>query len=234
MKSELVKLRHARSVKDFPDLKLEDNEYVELAIRRSKVGVILIWAGEVLAAVVMIVLLALLAAGGNKSLLFNLDQSGRSFMYLILIILSGAILIAGLVAGHVYRGNRLFITNKRVIQCTMHSLFAKSTDIIDLVSIEDVSFKQSGLLEYTMKLGTLRMSTVGDETTYVMKYIDKPIDELDIITHLVHIEKEKTKHRVHPVSADDVPDDVIDNTIGIPEEESVVTVPVEPKPNDFS
>lgn len=233
MKSELVKLRHARSVKDFPDLKLEENEYVELAIRRSKVGVILIWAGEAIAAVIMAVLLILVTAGGNKSLLFNLDQAGRSFMHLVLLILSGAILTAGLVAGHVYRGNRLFITNKRVIQCTMRSLFAKSTDIIDLVSIEDVSFKQSGIVEYTLKLGTLRMSTVGDETTYTMKYIDKPIDELDIITHLVHIEKEKTKHRVHPVSADDVPDDVIDTPAAIPQD-LIPAEPVELNPSDFS
>ncbi|MBQ3410018.1 PH domain-containing protein [Candidatus Saccharibacteria bacterium] len=231
MKSELVKLRHARSVKDFPDLKLEENEYVELAIRRSKVGVILIWAGEAVAAVIMLVLLILLSAGGNKSVLLNLDQSGRSFMYLILMILSGAIFIVGLVTSHVWRGNRIFITNKRAIQCSMHSLFAKSTDIIDLVSIEDVSFKQSGIAEYALGLGTLRMSTVGDETTYIMKYIDKPIDELDIITHLVHIEKEKTKHRVHPVSADDVPDDVIDNTADIPQE-TILAVPA--NPNDFS
>lgn len=231
MKSELVKLRHARSVKDFPDLKLEENEYVELAIRRSKIGVILIWAGEAFAAIVMAVLFILIIAGGNKSLLFNLDQAGRSFMHLILFILSGAIFVAGIIAGHVYRGNRIFITNKRVIQCSMHSLFAKSTDIIDLVSIEDVSFKQSGIIEYAMKLGTLRMSTIGDETTYIMKYIDKPIDELDIITHLVHIEKEKTKHRVRPVSADDVPDDVVTNTSDIPEE-TVVAIPAEP--SDFS
>lgn len=231
MKSELVKLRHARSVKDFPDLKLEENEYVELAIRRSKVGVILIWAGEVVAAIIMLVLLILLSAGGNKSVLLNLDQSGRSFMYLIIMILSAVIFIVGLVTSHVWRGNRIFITNKRAIQCSMHSLFAKSTDIIDLVSIEDVSFKQSGIFEYALGLGTLRMSTVGDETTYTMKYIDKPIDELDIITHLVHIEKEKTKHRIRPVSADDVPDDVIDNAADIPQE-TVLAVPAEP--SDFS
>ena len=230
MKSELVKLRHMRSVKDFPDLKLEENEYVELAIHRSKVGVILIMAGEAISFIITLVLLALLAHGGSSSAVFNLDQSGRSFLYMILLILFGSILIIGLVAGHVYRGNRIFITNKRVIQCTMSSLFAKSTNIIDLVSIEDVSFKQSGLVEYALKLGTLRMATVGEETTYTLKYIDKPVDELDIITHLVHIEKEKTKLRVRPVPNDDVPDDVVDNTVP---DETVIAIPAQPAPADF-
>lgn len=39
------------------------------------------------------------------------------------------------------------------------------------------------------------MSTVGDETTYTFKYVNTPKEELDMITHLVHMEKEKTKRR---------------------------------------
>ena len=37
------------------------------------------------------------------------------------------------------------------------------------------------------------MSTIGDETTYTLKYVDTPTDELEIITHLVHVEKERAK-----------------------------------------
>ncbi len=39
------------------------------------------------------------------------------------------------------------------------------------------------------------MATVGDETTYTFKYVNTPKNELDAITHLVHVEKEKTKRR---------------------------------------
>ena len=62
-------------------------------------------------------------------------------------------------------------------------------NVIDLVSVEDVSFKQSGLFEHLFEVGTLRMSTIGDETTYIFKYLDTPTDELEIITHYVHVEK---------------------------------------------
>ena len=62
-------------------------------------------------------------------------------------------------------------------------------NVIDLVSVEDVSFKQAGLFEHLFEVGTLRMSTIGDETTYIFKYLDTPTDELETITHFVHIEK---------------------------------------------
>ena len=37
MDEGLGKIRHDRSVKDFPFLKLEDDEYVEFAFKRAKV-----------------------------------------------------------------------------------------------------------------------------------------------------------------------------------------------------
>ena len=98
---------------------------------------------------------------------------------------------------HVYSNNKLFVTNKRIIQRSQSTLFASSTNIIDLVSIEDVSFKQSGLLEHILKVGTLRMSTIGEETTYTFKYVDTPIDELETITHLVHVEKQEKDERIN-------------------------------------
>ena len=188
MKNDLVKLRHARSQKDFPEIALEENEYVELAIRRSPVGVILIWAGEALAAIFFACILILFQLSPSVTA-GTLNASGRSFLYLVLYIAFAAILISGLVGTHVYRGNRLYVTNKRLLQQSTNALFSKSTNVIDLVSIEDVSFQQSGVLEHVFKLGTLRMSTVGDETTYTFKYVDTPTDELEVISHLVHIEK---------------------------------------------
>lgn len=192
MKSDLVKLRHARSTKDFPGLTLEENEYVELAIRRSKVGLILIWTGQAIGFLVL-VLVAILLMGTSETGIMAINREAKSFLYLIILVLFGVLIIAGLVGVRVYKGNELFVTNKRLIHRATTSLFASSTNVIDLVSIEDVSFKQAGVIEYIFKLGTLRMSTVGDETTYTFKWVDTPTDELEKITHLVHMEKEKTK-----------------------------------------
>ena len=43
MDESLANIRHERSKKDFPALKLEDGEYVEFAFSRAKICYLLIW-----------------------------------------------------------------------------------------------------------------------------------------------------------------------------------------------
>lgn len=196
MRSDLAKLRHARSKKDFPDISLEENEYVVLKIKRSGIIPILVWSGVILAAIFFIALTIMVNKTTDTGI-FAMNASSRGFFSIIIDIVFGVVLIAALISMHVYSSNRLFITNKRIIQQSQASLFASSTNVIDLVSIEDVSFKQAGIVEHLIKVGTLRMSTIGEETTYTFKYVDTPIDELETITHLVHIEKQEKDERVN-------------------------------------
>lgn len=204
MKKDLVKLRHARSIKDFPDVKLVENEYIELAIRRSPIMLILIWSAEALAGILFIILLLLLSFESSNPSLLQLDVTIKSFLYLILFVAFAAVLVVGLITTKVYRGNKLFVTNKRLIHQEMTSLFSSSTNIIDLISVEDVSFKQNGLFELFFKIGTLRMSTVGEETTYTFKHVDTPIDELELITKLVHHAKED-KEAINTLASTPIP-----------------------------
>lgn len=187
MKNDLENLRHSRSKKDFPEISLEEDEYVILKIKRSGILPVLIWAGVALAGVLLIALNILVAGTANT---FSTTATSQALFSIIVDIVFGVILIAALISTHVYNLNRLFITNKRVIQNLQTSLFAGSTNVIDLVSIEDVSFKQSGIWDHILKTGTLRMSTIGDETTYTFTWMDEPNDELETITHLVHVAKE--------------------------------------------
>lgn len=196
MKNELLKLRHARSKKDFPNIKLEENEYVVLKIKRSSVVPILVWAGVILSAIFFIAL-NILVSRINSNPFFTLDAASKGFFSIVIDVVFGVVIIAALIGMHVYSSNRLFVTNKRIIQQSQTSLFSSSTNVIDLVSIEDVSFKQSGIWEHLIKVGTLRMSTIGEETTYTFKYVDTPIDELEIITHLVHVEKDEKDEKVN-------------------------------------
>ncbi|MBP5512920.1 PH domain-containing protein [Candidatus Saccharibacteria bacterium] len=180
MDESLVKIRHARSKKDFPSLKLEDDEYVEFAFRRSRLCLMAIFGG-VAAGLVVILLAFLIVLLGQNSL----DEMGRNFMYIILTCLVVAAMLIGLVALIVYRGNRMIITNKHVIQMVMKSPVATSVNIIDLQSIEDASFHQSGLLQKLFRYGTLRLSTIGDETTYTFPYSDVSPSELKAISKLI-------------------------------------------------
>ena len=191
MKSDLAKLRHARSKKDFPDISLEENEYVVLKIKRSSIIPVLVWSGVILSAIFFIALNIIVANASTG--MFSMNSAAKGFFSIVFDVVFGVVLIAALISSNVYSNNKLFVTNKRIIQKTQASLFASSTNVIDLISIEDVSFKQTGLFEHLLKVGTLRMSTVGDETTYTFKYVDTPIDELEVITHLVHVEKQENE-----------------------------------------
>ena len=180
MDEGLVKIRHERSVKDFPFLKLEDNEYVELNGRSTRIWLDLILGG--LAAGLIFVLLAfLLVLLGRDSL----DSTGISFLHILLGALLLSVVVAGLFTMMVYKGNKLFITNKHVIQMTMSSPLASSLNMIDLSSIEDTSFSQNGVLQKIFGYGTFRLSTVGEETTYTFKNSDITQEELKAVAKLI-------------------------------------------------
>lgn len=168
-------------------ISLETGERIVLEIKRTKIIPILIFAGACLASILLFALYILINAG--NSFVFALDTNGRAFFLLVIAIVLGTVWIATLISLNVYTTNKLFVTNKRLIQRVANSLFDTAMNVIDLVSVEDVSFKQAGLFEHLFEVGTLRMSTIGDETTYIFKYLDTPTDELETITHYVHIEK---------------------------------------------
>lgn len=184
MDEGLVKIRHERSVKDFPFLKLEDNEYVEFAFKRARIWLNLI-LGSLSAGLILILLAFLLVLMGQSSI----DSTGVSFLYIILGALLLAVLLAGLFTVMVYRGNRLFVTNKHVIQMIMVSPMANSVNMIDLSSIEDTSFSQNGIMQKLFGYGTFRLSTIGEETTYTFKNSDITQEELRAVSKLVTIAK---------------------------------------------
>ena len=180
MDEGLARIRHERSMKDFPFLELEDNEYVEYAFKRAKIWLHLILGG-LGAGLIFILLAFLLVLLGQDSL----DGIGISFLYIILGSMVSAVLLAGLFTMIVYRGNRLFITNRHVIQMIMLSPLSNSFNMIDLSSIEDTSFSQDGIWQKMFGYGTFRLSTVGEETTYTFKKSDITTDELKAISKLV-------------------------------------------------
>ena len=178
MDENLVKIRHARSEKDFPFLKLEDDEYVEFAFKRAKICFMLICGG----------------VGAGLALVMNqaqLDAMGRNFIFILLTVLVVVALLVGWFTVMIFRGNKMFLTNKHAIQMIMKSPFSNSTNIIDLTGIEDASFSQNGILQHFFGYGTLRLSTVGDETTYTFPYSDITAAELKAVSKLISSKKEK-------------------------------------------
>lgn len=188
MDGNLAKIRHERSKKDFPGLSLEEGEFVEFAFSRAKIILMMIMVGMALG--VIVVLLVFLIALLNQEVI---DVMGQKFLFIILLALLAASVIMGMIALTTYRGNKLYVTNKRVIQLMMNSLVSSSTNTIDLISVEDVSFHQNGLLQRILHYGTLRLSTIGDETTYTFKYSDISPEDLETVSELISKAKKDKK-----------------------------------------
>ena len=185
MDESLVRIRHSRSQKDFPGLKLEEDEYVEFFFRRARICFMMIWAVSFAGFVIILLGFLLVLAGQSQ-----LDDMGRHFLFIILFSLLAANFIFLLLALKIYYGNKLYITNKRAIQMVMNSPVSTSINVIDFFSVEDASFRQENLLQKMFRYGTLRLATVGDETTYTFKYSDIKPEELRSLTDLITDAKE--------------------------------------------
>ena len=185
MDENLIRIRHERSKKDFPFLKLEEDEYVEFSFMRAKIY-LMVFLGALGAGFIVILLAFLLLLLGQSSL----DPMGRNFMYIMLAALIVVAVIAGIIGLMLYKNNRLFLTNKHAIQMIMESPLSTSVNIIDLKSVEDASFSQKGILQKYFGYGTLRLSTVGDETTYTFPYSDISSSELKAVSKLISSAKD--------------------------------------------
>ncbi|MBR0372597.1 hypothetical protein IJH72_01480 [Candidatus Saccharibacteria bacterium] len=187
MDEALVKIRHERSKKDFPGLKLDDDEYVEFAFRRAQICLMMIWGGTAFGLIVILLAFLLVLMGQGM-----LDDMGRRFLFIILFALLAASIIIGALASRIYHGNKIFITNKHAIQMVMDSPVLTSINIIDLSSVEDASFRQDSLIQKLFHYGTFRLATVGDETTYTFKYSDISPSDLKAVTKLISAAKKSS------------------------------------------
>ena len=190
MDESLTKIRHERSKKDFPELKLEEGEYVEFAFKRARICLLAILVGIAVSVIILLLAFLLVLIGQDM-----LDDMGRNFVYIILATLLATAILAGIIAVMIYQGNKLFVTNRRVTQMIMSSPASKSVNAIDLTSVEDASYHQNGILQNFFHYGTLRLATVGDETTYTFKYSDISSEDLKAVVKLISEAKKKCNNK---------------------------------------
>ena len=194
MKDELAQVKHARSEKDYPELKLEPDEHVVLHLKRSRVGVIAIWCMVAFCIIVLSFALIMIANSlKNNETLLVVNDDALGYLRIAIFALYAVVIAGGMVGQSIYDTNEMYITNRRAIQKSRVSLFANSMNIIELRRIEDVSFRQETLFDHLFHIGILRMSTIGDETTYTFRFLDTPRDEVTTISHLVYENKRRGK-----------------------------------------
>ena len=195
MKKELSDIKHARSAKEYPEIDLVDGDYVVLKMERSKLGVGLIWFIDILVLIVFTACMIFLMHDlDNGTSFLSLNASSKGYLWLAIICIYAMMIVGGIVGQSIYCSNKMYITNIRAIQKIRTSIFANSTNIIELKRIEDISYRQNSIWDHIFEVGTIRMSTVGDETTYTFNFVDTPHDEVDIISRLIQ-QQRSTKRK---------------------------------------
>lgn len=181
--SDALRKKHEDSVRHYPQLNLSEGEYVILDIKRHPIGIIM----PVLITAILVVAIfgfaALYPSMMESSTLFTMPSVTAIFGIATLIAI--LVSLGGAVALWVYLQNQFYMTNESVIQEIQESLFARHEQTVSLGSIEDASFRQSGIVQMLFDYGTIRLSTEGEETTYVFHYVKHPKQQIAILNNAI-------------------------------------------------
>jgi hypothetical protein len=181
--SEKLKAKHEASIERYPHLNLSEGEYVILDIKRHPIGLLMpIFA--------MILLLGgIFAFASFYPSIYDAAASAimpsMTAMFGIIVLLSALVVLGGAVALWVYLQNEFFMTNESVIQEIQDSLFSRHEQTVSLGSIEDASYVQGGILQTILDYGTIRLSTEGEETTYIFRYVSRPRRQIAVLNNAI-------------------------------------------------
>lgn len=179
-----ITARHEQSVRDYPYLNLSEGEYVIILVRKHWLSL----AGPLSVGVFILALLWILQTN-YEAIAVQIGLSGPvadpGLLLLPIIAFSIFIMFGMLIVYYVYDRNRFVLTNESVIQQIQFSLFGKREQVVGLGSVEDASYTQSGILPHLFNYGTIRLSTVGDEHTYVQNFVPNPRQEIMFLNDAV-------------------------------------------------
>lgn len=164
--------RHEESTRKYPKLNLSDGEFVIAALKRHPVGLVSAWAVIIAVVIAVLVLPTLVISSGTLPIHLSANGSIMFAGSLFVMVILG--LVSGLMYTYVYEANKFYLTNESVIQLVQNSIFSKRSQIISLGSVEDVSYQRHGLVQTLLNYGTVRLSTEGEETTYVFHFVHYP------------------------------------------------------------
>lgn len=181
--SDELKKKHEKSVQQYPNLNLSEGEYVILDIKRHPIGMLIPAIVSIFLVVIIMIFVLFYPSIARDSILPIMPSITDIFGVAMLLI--GLVVLGGAVALWIYLQNQFFMTNESVIQEIQESLFSRREQTVSLGSIEDASFRQSGIIQTIFNYGTIRLSTEGEETTYRFHFVANPREQIAIINNAI-------------------------------------------------
>ncbi|MGB3946088.1 MAG: PH domain-containing protein [Candidatus Saccharimonadales bacterium] len=177
------KQRHEKSMRRYPHLNLSEGEFVVLDVKRHPIGLFLPALATMVALLAITAVLIIYPSDVSSGMSTSLPSYENVLVVMVLLMI--LVMTGGAIAVWVYLQNQFYMTNESVIQEIQHGLFSRHEQTVSLGSIEDASFKQSGLLQSMLNYGTVRLSTEGEETTYSFSFVQNPRRHIAILNNAV-------------------------------------------------
>jgi membrane protein YdbS with pleckstrin-like domain len=158
----------------------EDSENIVLVLRRHWLSIV-----PTIVSVFLLLLLPLLVT-------FLISTESRNGLFLFSFFLISFLLSASLslFAYVKWFYNVNIITDKRVVDIDFYSLFFHKMTEARLDKIEDITFKQIGVLSNMFDVGTIYIQTAGAKSEIAFEGIHKPKEVQDILSDLLESKRE--------------------------------------------
>lgn len=179
--------RHDQSVKTYPDITVDEDEYVVLSMRRHSIGYLLNIIFSAFIGVLLISAWVIICFMPNP---LPIPVNFKPQISLIFGSITLLLIILTYVNYIVYRANRFVITNERAIQWISNTIMSQKKQVINLESIEDISYSRDGILQHLFDYGTVKLSTVGDESTYTFPFSPNPDKKAEFLSDIVEAARE--------------------------------------------
>lgn len=150
---------------------MQQGEQVLFELKRHPVGILTIYVMTGL----LLAVLAYAVFGLAPSVVSETNQNqvltwgGLSFFFFTLLCL-----IFNWIVTVIYWGNRWILTDDSLTQIRQTGLFHKDTSGLGLISVEDVTVQQRGILPHLFNYGTVNVETAGHHGKFLFTYTPKP------------------------------------------------------------
>lgn len=184
---QVIRARHDQSIKKYPDITVDDDEYVVLSMRRHSLGYLLNIIFSAFLAVLLISSWIIICFMPNP---LPIPANFKPQLSLIFGSVTLLLILLTYVNYVVYRANRLVVTNERAIQWISNTIMNQKKQVINLESIEDISYSREGIFQHLFDYGTVKLSTVGDESTYTFPFSPNPDKKAEFLSDIVEAARE--------------------------------------------
>lgn len=183
----VIAARHQEAARRYPDVNLDSDEYVVVSIKRHSFGVFGIIISSMLSFIIVASIWITISIMPNN---LNLTLAMKTNIALASLALLALSVVSAMIGHSIYKNNKFIITNERVVQWIVSGLFNQKKQTINLEAIEDISFSQTGFLQHLIGFGTVRLSTIGEESTYTFTFVPQPNKYAELLGDLVENAKE--------------------------------------------